>query len=746
MSNKNQKNINILDQSSISNTSILKGNEHKIENNSIKNNENSNKIFKRRNSLKSSDNNKGEELKKNLKINFNQIRRNSKSSEHQKNVNKKDSILTNSSNIPSSKRTDSIFGKSRNKRNKNKKYKKIKSLKLPFREEESIYLTEVKKKKEEPPKPKIEESQSHKYLKSKLEELKLPINLQLGIKSSIDLTNKTIQDNLLSNVNIYENKKTSIEELLPKNKKYLTINNDNQKEIVYNINKDDMHRLNNLKNDNKYIHKELSKIVENKKLIKNYSTFEKDIIGININNNKLENINMKENDLLNQFKLNKLKIQSLIEENRLINKRQLIFKYSNNKFKDINKKNNIFYRNKNLLLEIQPYYSLSEKQKLYNHQLLELNKERLKDKKNFEKNTKKSLERKIKQIELKERQNLILKKNYLKKLKDNEKEFLKKLKQRNDKILENSIKYINEKNSNKEYLFNKLKEEYENNEKKVNDKAKLLKKEPLVTKEELKELSNKINGQKKILEEGLNERKEKMKKMWRERSQTLPVYKHPIVDIIEDEEFDMMDEEEEKKNQKDVNYREKRIYKPPKVKINQKLKEIRENRNLKTTKKDLMKTEIKNKNKLLNIELINNKNAEFSKIKESHIKSMNNNKKILKPIHKKLDKPIDYLKNLIEEKNNKKNDTNDIIIQDDKIIFNNEEEKFNKKNNLNIIDQIEMAKYKCNNIDKKVCEKKEFLKLKGGYIINTKLGDEVGNLLIKSAQSKLNIIKKLNGN
>ena len=82
------------------------------------------------------------------------------------------------------------------------------------------------------------------------------------------------------------------------------------------------------------------------------------------------------------------------------------------------------------------------------------------------------------------------------------------------------------------------------------EKANLIKKDPLVTKEELNELSNKIKEQKKILEEGLNERKEKMIKMWKERSQTLPVYKYPIVEILEDEECDKLEDEEEKNNQK----------------------------------------------------------------------------------------------------------------------------------------------------------------------------------------------------
>ena len=62
-----------------------------------------------------------------------------------------------------------------------------------------------------------------------------------------------------------------------------------------------------------------------------------------------------------------------------------------------------------------------------------------------------------------------------------------------------------------------------------------------------------------------------------------------------------------------------------------------------------------------------------------------------------------------------------------------------------LIDRIKIARSKVELLDQKVGEKKEFLKVAGGYIQNTKLGDEVGNLLIKSIQAKLGIMNKMNG-
>ncbi len=111
--------------------------------------------------------------------------------------------------------------------------------------------------------------------------------------------------------------------------------------------------------------------------------------------------------------------------------------------------------------------------------------------------------------------------------------------------------------------------------------------------------------------------------MWKLRSQTLPVYKHPIVDMLEDEEFDLLDEEEDKKEQKEKNEKEKRNYQPPKVRIDIKLKNIRESRNIKTNKDSVTRTEMNNKNRFLKnldfmaniIEMAKEENVERNKSK-----------------------------------------------------------------------------------------------------------------------------------
>ena len=38
------------------------------------------------------------------------------------------------------------------------------------------------------------------------------------------------------------------------------------------------------------------------------------------------------------------------------------------------------------------------------------------------------------------------------------------------------------------------------------------------------------------------------------------------------------------------------------------------------------------------------------------------------------------------------------------------------------------------------------MKMKGGYIRNLKIGDEIGDMLIQSIEAKINIMNKLNEN
>ena len=190
----------------------------------------------------------------------------------------------------------------------------------------------------------------------------------------------------------------------------------------------------------------------------------------------------------------------------------------------------------------------------------------------------------------------------------------------------------------------------------------------------------------------------------------------------------------------------------------------REIRKDKVDRESVIQTELNNKRRLdklkftpivspKNLKIIQEElNQQINNESDFDIKSIlqKKKKKILKPLrilHPKPDKPIDYLTQMILEKeknklNKEKSEENlDIKINLD----NNKKLSRNEQRNENIIDEISMVKAQTENIENKVQQKKQILKLNGGYLNNPKLGDEVGDLLIESIQNKLNIMSKLNG-
>ena len=653
----------------------------------------------------------------------------------------------------------------RKKRKKGKKGKKAEFEQIEP-ETESVLLTEVK-----PVTKKIEESLSHQYLRKKLEDLNCDRNLQFGINSGFDKVNEEIKDNLGYNYNFNENKKFNFEELLSKSKNNLKLNF-NKNGIIYNIDKESIMRLKNLKSNEKYIKNKLSKIEVNKKIIDSELPVKNDIILQNTRKSDLKRIESMKNNLLLRLRYNSSKISEIIDSNKQLNRNLLIKNYMSpivqKSSRNIDNNNNVLTLD-NATKNI--HYCLSEDQEKFNRHLLQIQKEQNIFREKAQKDLKISNQKKIKELELNENMKIQKQKNHLEEMRNKEKIFLTKMKEKNDLILKNSNKFIDKKNHKKtrDYLFSQLKEKYEKNEKKLIDKANMVKKDSLVTKKELKELADKREEQKKILEEGINDRKIKLLKMWKQRSQTLPVYKHPVVDMLEDEEYDLLEEEEDKKEKKEKNKLEKKNYKPPPVKVDFKLKEIREGRYMKTKKDSVIKTEISNKNRLMkNLNFIANiieaaKEEELEKEKDKNRQKTKKNiilvnfdnktkkNRIAKSIeskkhnyilHPKPEKPIDYLKEIIKKNDNMKSKIKmDVGVGE---IFTDLKDASGKDNINHISEMLDMIKSKTNAIDQKVLEKKEFLKAKGGYLNNTKLGDEVGTLLIKSIQTKLSLLNKFN--
>ena len=581
----------------------------------------------------------------------------------------------------------------------------------------------------------INENNNNSFLKKKLENVKLPKNLKNDINSGIEKSHLEIRDDFKNDLLNISNKKTTINDILGLNKSngniFLT--------SVDKISKENLKRLKSLKLEEKNIKKNIAKINMNTKLLEDGLSLKNNIVDENIRKSQLKNMNdLKENFITKLIKVNQ-KIELILNEEKLSQKA----------------KNKLDFEN------------LDEAQEEYNLHLKKLKEEQNKNKAKFDTDLKIAYEKHQKfcdQLELKKSGKL---EKLIKERKESERQVILKRKKEADEILEKSKKYLNEKFTKKdnEYKYYQLKENFENNEKKLIDKVNMQKKDPLVTQEEIKELSKKINEQKKILIEDAEEKKKQLIKLWSYRSQTLPTYKHPLTVKLEEELALKMQKYDDDKKKRECNDLEKRNYQPPKVTQSLKLKNQRETRKDKVDRESVMQTELNNKKRLdrlkftpivspKNLKIIQEElNQELNNQVEFDIKSLlqKKKKKILKPIrilHPKPEKPIDYLTQMIIEKEKNKNKSMQEYTEDSVDIKPSIEKKIisrNEKREENIIDTLKMVKAQTESIDNKVQQKKQILKLNGGYLNNPKLGDEVGDLLIESIQTKLNIMNKLNG-
>ena len=583
---------------------------------------------------------------------------------------------------------------------------------------------------------KEKEEKNNSFLQKKLENAKIPQSLKKGINSGIKKTHDEIHDELKNDILNISKRNASINELLTLNKSHSNV----FLTRVERISKENRKRLKNLKIEEQYLKKNIAKLEQNKKIIENGMPLKSNVVDINIRKTQLKNMStIKEELVAKLLKINE-KIDILLNEEKMRKKGKVKLYYDN----------------------------LEDEQEQYNLHLVKLQKEQNLQRTKFSDDLKLAFEKKQKNCEKKEKELLDKKNKFLKNIKDKDREMILKRKKDADEKLEKTKRHINDKYSKKisEYLFYKYKQKYENNEKKLIDKVNMIKKDSLVTKKEILDLAKKIKMQKKLLLEDAEDKKKQLLKLWSYRSQTLPVYKHPLTIKIEKEHAIKIEREEEEKKKKECNELEKRNYKPPKVIISQKLKSQREIRKDKIDKESVLRTELNNKKRLdkykftpinspkhlkiiheLSQELNNNNYIDYNEVKSMINKK---NKKKLKPIqilHPKPEKPIDYLTEMITKKNKiKNNDEKDKEKEKNNDNMNN---LFNinkeKEKGGNIIESLKMAKATTEAIDSKVQQKKQILKLNGGYLNNPQLGDEVGDLLIESIQTKLGIMNRLNG-
>ncbi len=577
-----------------------------------------------------------------------------------------------------------------------------------------------------------------KYLEDKLKSLEVDESIKEGINTGIAKSNEDLREDIKNDKLAISKKVLSDTELQALSKSLENIIMGNNNVFLTGVNKFDrktkIKNLRFLKTEEQILRKNIAKLNQSQQLIENTIPLKANIIENNIRKNKLKDISKSKDELMSKLEKINQKIEILLNEEKLRQK-----------------------NNRHNLTEIMEYNS--DDNEKFNSRLLEMQKNEEKLRQKYQEDLQKAINKKKNDLDTKEKNLQDLKEKLLKDAKKNEKEiFLRRKNEINEK-LEKTKKYINEKiqKTEKDYLFFKYQEDFEKKEQKLIDKVNMAKKDPLVTQEEIKELAEKIEKQKQYLQDNAEERKKQMQQLWNYRSQTLPTYRHPLAEKMDEELLKKLNDEEEEKRRKECNQLEKINYKPPKVTINTKLKKIREKRINPNNKEIIIETELNNKKRLnvfrytpvktnknpiikdeRSLELNHNNFINFNEVK-NNINIKNKNK--LKPIqilHPKPERPIDNLKELHEKRNKSTDGEKKRAINFDDL-FNGD-----IKNN-NIIESIEVAKIRTSSIDKIVERKKEMMKSNGGYLKNPYLASEIGDLLVESITAKLKLMNKLGG-
>ena len=533
---------------------------------------------------------------------------------------------------------------------------------------------------------------------------------------------------------------------IPKNKA------DNKKQNNYTNNirlKNENKKIyNNLKEKENSICIEINSIKQKKESLQNFS-YEligaKKIVETNIINNELKKLKANENNLMEKLESVKQQIITLINNEKKIDRKNNIKEFLDR----INSEGTFNYSTKTKILE-------SEISKSRQKQHLDL--EKAKAKKEDEYNKKREQEKKMKE-------------EFIRDFRRKEQEIIHKRKLEVDEKMKEAKKYA--KNTTnfdpKNYLYNRLANKFEESEKKILDKQKLEKKK-ISGIEEISIIKRRIIECKYELEKRRIEKTNQMKQLWHSRSVAVAKYPSNILKLLNEIDSKKLEEKEQQKMKKVILSKEKERYVKENVSlppISEKLKIEREKRlytylsmegkeRVKCIKNEIDK-KIKNKYSIVEENIL--KRLENKKInKEKRAKSRGkdeskmliksasdanilnyNNLKIknlfgqsLSPKKIRMKKPneINYLEQLRKER---KIYSKNIIDWDKEI----KSIKNNKRGNIdNIKRQIEY-------IDEKFKMEKDLIRIKGGYLNNQELGNNMNNMIINSIKGKLALIENI---
>ena len=607
---------------------------------------------------------------------------------------------------------------------------------------------------------------------------------KLNLKSSSNADNKKIRNIKKANTKLFNktNKSRLEEENIYKDKKIITkkstlskinssVNKDKNKKVdAKSILKEDNYNTNKKEKNKKHIEEEIKskynlnltqkdlKILvtnfELKKNRKNTSLKKFD----NIINEKLvlKNLTNKRNDLY--CELSKISKQNSKLEEESLNNIQIPNLISENSQKLIIK--NIKYNKEILLDKISSLndqiYEIKKLQKI-NSNINDFSKEEYSENlwkeyifnnmKNWNKTL--NIKRKIVDSELNIRN--IVKNNSLmfpKQKKNNIKNTILITQDKsnnyesgsNQKKSEFFINNIIKENRNNGYLYQKMSSSYDEKEQKY---LKERLKSKFINIKKSNKLDIKYNSLKKKIYnlENLN----KLHKMWKERSDLLPKYVSPIYKKIINTEENIKKEEKEKIEKRKLLYELKQNYAKETIKFPPISLILRKDWNKKEIKFNLDKS--KGYNNIIN----NNLNKRFNQLQNRRTSSEKNNNKSLQ--NSKENKNVKNLNNSnsINKKSHSYIDINNKLnlninkINNIEKIAKNKYTKLKLENNKdNKKTDIDNIKYQVEVMEDKYKRGKKLLKLKGGYLNNEDLVDEMNELLINSIKGKLNMIEKSN--
>ena len=600
---------------------------------------------------------------------------------------------------------------------------------------------------EENTKKMIEIKPRETYLKDKIDKMKYNNHLLSGINNGMDELLKSVKKDIFS-------KKVLLKDAPNNMEKYINKSFDigsNNKEANYNL-KNKYKTIKELKIEKDNLNKKLIQLIENENLIdnKNNSEF---IVEQNLKEKIKKDVNAQKKKIIQKIENINEKIKDVILNEEDINNK-----------KQENLKNFIdnFERDKEII-EIRTKKYLKEKKERKKRMANDLNQIAEKRKKELEDKDKKEKEKKEKMINQLKREAKEIENKHSKEV--GAKFLLYK-------------PYINEKveGTSKRYLFMQKYEQFLKNEKSLIDKENFNRKKKMkhITNEELEEFNNKMDKKREENQLITDKKMEKLLEDWNERKKTIPEYVSPFSENAYKAITKNVQEFQDKKDRlKALNIKKQEFGKND-VKQPQINKDLEKQRlelidNLNSKKIFLEKDTLqhrKRKGRILlkkpdpnkpskyswKLKILNTSDNEIS-IEKSLIKKPKDYRlsaSVEKTPNKLPSIKIDYLKEMIKEKENKENaklnSSNNLLTEGNyaKISAKKWEKLINNKNgNNSIVDNINNAKNKIELLQLKAIQSEKLLNAQDPNSKDPELNKKVTNLIIDSIEAKLSLLNQM---